>query len=78
MIFRVLHYNPLSANQLRLEEILRATQNFSIVGFGGHTAKGSCWAGNWLIETVWMHNCGGRVGTRTAQQQIVRGTSCSA
>ena len=32
MILRVLHYNPLSANQLRLEEILRATQNFSIVG----------------------------------------------
>ena len=32
MIFRVLHYNPLSANQLRLEEKLRATRNFSIVG----------------------------------------------
>ena len=32
MIFRVLHYNPLSANQLRLEEILQATRNFSIVG----------------------------------------------
>ena len=32
MIFRVLHYNPLSANQLRLEEILRATRNFSVVG----------------------------------------------
>ena len=32
MILRVLHYNPLSANQLRLEEILRATRNFSIVG----------------------------------------------
>ena len=32
VIFRVLHYNPLSANQLRLEEILRATRNFSIVG----------------------------------------------
>ena len=32
MILRVLHYNPLSANQLRLEEILRATRHFSIVG----------------------------------------------
>ena len=32
MIFRVLHYNPLSANQVRLEEMLRATRNFSIVG----------------------------------------------
>ena len=32
MILRVLHYNPLSANQLRLEEILQATRNFSIVG----------------------------------------------
>ena len=32
MIFRVLHYNPLSANQLRLEEILRATRNLLIVG----------------------------------------------
>ena len=32
MIFRVLHHNPLSANQLRLEEILQATRNFSIVG----------------------------------------------
>ena len=32
MILRVLQYNPLSANQLRLEEILRATRNFSIVG----------------------------------------------
>ena len=32
MILRVLHYNPFSANQLRLEEILRATRNFSIVG----------------------------------------------
>ena len=30
MILRVLHYNPFSANQLRLEEILRATRNFSI------------------------------------------------
>ena len=29
---RVLHYNPPSANQLRLEEILRATRNFLIVG----------------------------------------------
>ena len=32
MILRVLHYNPLSANQLRLEEILQATRNFSNVG----------------------------------------------
>ena len=32
MILRVLHYNPLSANMLRLAEILRATRNFSIVG----------------------------------------------
>ena len=32
MILRVLHHNPLSANQLRFEEILRATRNFSIVG----------------------------------------------
>ena len=31
-MLRVLHYNLLSANQLRLEEILRATRNFSIVG----------------------------------------------
>ena len=32
MILRVLHYNLSSANQLRLEEILQATRNFSIVG----------------------------------------------
>ena len=32
MIFRVLHYHPFSANQLRLEEILQATRNFSIRG----------------------------------------------
>ena len=32
MIVRELRCNPLSANQLRLEEILRATRNFSIVG----------------------------------------------
>ena len=33
MLLRVLHYNPLSANQLRLEDILRATRIFSIVGW---------------------------------------------
>ena len=32
MIPRVLHHNPPSANQLKLEEMLRATRNFSIVG----------------------------------------------
>ena len=78
MIFRVLHYNPLSANELRLEEILQATRNFSIVGLVATQRRAPCLVGNWLIETVWMHNCGGRVGTRTAQQQIVRGTLCSA
>ena len=39
----MLHYNPQSGNQLRLEEILRATRNFSIGWFGGYTTEGLQW-----------------------------------
>ena len=43
MIFRVLHYNPLSANELRLEEILQATRNFSIVGLVATQRRAPVW-----------------------------------
>ena len=57
MILRVLHYNPLSANQLRLEEILRATRNFSIVGLVA-TQRRAQWGSrldlqNRLVVQLW-------------------------
>ena len=39
MLFRMLHHNPLSASQLRLDEILGATRNFSIVALVGTQRK---------------------------------------
>ena len=35
--------------------------------FGGYTAKGSSGAPDWIFKTVWLYNCGGRLGQSSAQ-----------
>ena len=68
MILRVLHYNLPSANQLRLEETLRASRNFSNVGLVA-TQRGAP-VGLEIGSSKQFGCCEGWLGQSPAQKQI--------